>query len=202
MVKGLFIFVCSLAWTIADSAVVVNISGASDSPLTVTFPNELIFTNVPVGLDSYGLVITGAVSGESSSATSTHTGIAAWGGTGNDSGTGGFMGIFQAGDVTYDDLFINWSGATGNQGPTTSTMSLSAGFRVSDSNLNFSVAQGNNSYTIRMFDPDGGGLFIGDAAVAVPEPSQVALVLALLTLGFVAFKRRRMCRDEDAINRP
>lgn len=175
----------AIATTICASAaavmVPVTISGGSGSPLSVTFAQDTVFTNVTTGLTAYGFALIGVASGSPFGFSSTHSGTAVWPG-GDTSAIVGSMGIMSASSLTNADLFVFYS----TQSSSTSTMTLKAGSRMSSDNLSQTFTQGAGQYQIRMIDSSNN--FISDRGTVVPEPT-TALLTALSSLCLLRRKR-------------
>ena len=149
----------------------VRILGGGGTPLTIQLLRDITFTNVPKGLGRYGFLLVDAAKGNTTVSTPKHVGTMAWNGTGNDSSFGS-MGLLDGVDRTLEDISVFW-GTGGNQPKTSSTMTLSAGTRVTTGNLNTTVLSGAGSYVIRMYRT--GGTFIGDPGVQDPHQADVRI---------------------------
>lgn len=176
----------AIATTICASAsavmVPVTISGGNGSPLSVTFTQDTVFTNVTTGLTSYGFALIGVAPGNSIEESQTHSGTAIWP-DGDTSSIGGFMGTLTSSSLSLQDLFVLSFG----QSLSTSTMTLKAGSQMTSASLSPTFTQGAGQYQIRMLDIELE--VMGDRGVAVvPEPT-TALLTALSSLCLLRRKR-------------
>lgn len=177
----------------AEANVMVTFSGGNGTPLTVSTNEDIVFTNVPIGLENYAFVVLGAAGGSGTLGFATHTGTMGWNGTGDDSGNGP-MGALGLGDLSIADDFVAYwetGGIAGNAPVSTSTMTLNAGFRTTTSSVNTNFIQGEGSYVVRMLEVTN-NTFIGDPGVAVPEPQTVVLIA--LGIPFVVLLARGIRR--------
>ncbi len=175
------------------AAVNLSISGGNGTPLTVTFPETLYFSNVTTGLTTgYGIVIQDAFSGNSTNEVHFHGGTAGWGNSGGTTSGTGIFGFSNADNHLLTNLQLVWG--LGDEPTTTANMKLRAGTRTSADGSatpeNFLLAVPNVTDTpFSVFMIDSAGNIISDEASNVPEPSWAALALA--AVAFFVVRRRR-----------
>ena len=168
-----FTFISSPGVQAPPPLVEVNISGGSGTPLSIELLSKVTFTNIPTDTSgSYGLALIGAAKGNMTiGAATVHTGTMAWNDATN-TGTGNLR-VDNFGSLTVEDIFAYWSSASA---PTiASTMTLSAGTRMTTGPIAAEATTGTGRYEMRMIR--SGGNFIGDSGVQVAAgPTKITSV--------------------------
>jgi len=184
----------SLALNSLSATVTFSISGGTGDVLRTETTQEIVFNNVPTGIDDFGFVLVDALPENTTTSVSRHSGDMAWS-PGSNISTGG-MGARNHSGLFLDDLFISWGDPVETTVP---TMTLLPGYRETDQSLDLVAPQGLGNFEIRMFD-FATSEYIGSPGVVVPEPLSSSLLLSVAALVFVANKRKRSVNQPEQDN--